>query len=128
LLVVIAIIAVLIGQLNESGKNVAAVLVPVITLGCVEFKELVKEDGQPLPNFVFMRTHREFAPKDVDQPLRYALSFALNHVQENRGWRTRILDSLSGKSRAFREALKGFCSHRNSGYRKYGNAELLEVK
>lgn len=118
----------LIGQLNESDKNVAAVLIPVNTLGCVEFQQLVREEGQLLPNFEFMRTHREFAPQDVDQPLRYALSFAINHVNENRS----VLDSLwryvSGKSRSFSQALKDFCSRRNSGYRTYGNPELLEVR
>ena len=122
----------LLGKLNESGRNVAAVLIPVKTLGCVEFKELVIEEGQTEPSFVFMRTHREFAPQDVDQPLRYALPFALNHVNENRSFFDSAWRYISGKSVAFKHALKEFCNHRNREdgkvYRKYGNSELLEVK
>ena len=115
----------LVRRLNDRGKNVAAVLIPVSTLGCVEFKETIHEDGLDYPNFVFMRTSRDFAPKDVDQPLRYALSFALNHVNENRSWLTSRLRMIFGNGAAFNEALKQFCNARKMDYRRFGNNELL---
>ncbi|MCZ2340828.1 MAG: hypothetical protein LC104_03420 [Bacteroidales bacterium] len=113
----------LIENLNQTHKNVVGLLVPAITLGCVEFKEIDSSD-----NYVFERNHRDFEPREVDQPLRYALSFALNHVNENRWIGERIWRYLSGQGRAFDQALKDFYSHRNSSYKTYGNPDLLRVK
>ena len=62
-------------RMNRGGCRVAGVAIPVNTLGCVEFHEI---DGDG--NFAFVRTHREFAPRDVDQPLRFALAFALKEL------------------------------------------------
>jgi hypothetical protein len=113
----------LIERLNEQHKNVAALVIPVITLGCVEFKE-IDQDG----NFIFERINKNFQPRDVDQPLRYALSFALNHVNEKRGIIEAFIDWWTGKGKAFGQALKDFCNHRSNDFKKYGNPSLLEVK
>ena len=113
----------LIERLNATNKNVAALLIPAITLGCVEFKE-IDQDG----NYVFERNHRDFEPREVDQPLRYALSFAINHVNENRWWWRRLWRYLTGHSMAFNQALRDFCRQRNGNYKRYGNDTLLEVK
>ncbi len=53
----------LIERLNQVNRNVAALLIPAVTLGCVEFKEIDREG-----NFVFVRNHKEFEPREVDQP------------------------------------------------------------
>lgn len=113
----------LIERLNETSKNVVALLVPAITLGCVEFKEIDQEG-----NFIFEKNWAGFAPRDVDQPLRYALSFALNHVNENRSYWESLLGFLTGRNKAFSQSLKNFYSQRNSSFKKYGNEALLEVK
>ncbi len=113
----------LIENRNETNKNVAALLIPAITLGCVEFKEIDQDR-----NFVFERNHNEFEPREVDQPLRYALSFALNHVDENRWWGEKLKRWLTGRGKAFRQALTDFYSQRNGNYNEYGNGALLEVK
>ncbi|MBA4192652.1 MAG: hypothetical protein C0467_32190 [Planctomycetaceae bacterium] len=123
----------LIERLNETSRNVVGVLIPAITLGCVEFSRI--ENG----NFIFERTHRSFEPRDVDQPLRYALAFALSHVQEVQTlWSaickpgesvfSAIIRNMSGRRSAFAESLRAFCRDRNTGYKKYGNESLLEVK
>src|SRR5262245_29832372 len=65
----------LIEKLNHTHKNVVGLLIPAITLGCVEFKE-IDSSG----NYVFEKNQKDFEPREVDQPLRYALSFALNHA------------------------------------------------
>lgn len=113
----------LIERLNETKKNVAALLIPAITLGCVEFKE-IDPDG----NFIFERNHNEFAPREVDQPLRYALAFALNHVNANRWWWESLWRYLTGHSKAFGQALQEFYRQRDGKYKKYGNETLLEVR
>jgi hypothetical protein len=112
----------LIERLNKTNRNVAALLIPAITLGCVEFKE-IDQDG----SFIFERNHKDFEPREVDQPLRYALSFALNHVNENRRWWESLWRHLTGHSKAFGQALLDFYSQRNDNYKKYGNEALLEV-
>jgi hypothetical protein len=64
----------------------------------------------------------------VDKPLRYALSFALTHVNENRSWWESLWRYLTGHSRTFGQALtdfKSFYSQRNGEYTKYGNEALL---
>ena len=112
----------LIQKLNETNKNVVALLVPAITLGCVEFQEIDRGG-----NFIFVRIpHKEFKPEHVDQPLRYALSFALNHVNVNRGWWESFINWFTGKGKEFDQALKDFYRQRDGSYRKYGNEALLE--
>jgi hypothetical protein len=113
----------LIEKLNALGKNVVAILIPAITLGGVEFQE-IDQDGK----FVFVRTQRGFEPREVDQPLKYALAFALNHVNENRWWGDRLMRAMNGQSKAFSQALRDFYSQRNDNYKKYGNDDLLKVR
>jgi hypothetical protein len=113
----------LIERLNDQHKNVAALVVPAITLGCVEFKE-IDQDGK----FKFERVNKDFQPRDVEQPLRYALSFALNYVNENRWWWEKLWRTLTGDGQKFYQALKDFYDHRSNGFKKYGNPSLLEVK
>jgi hypothetical protein len=110
----------LIDELNERNGNVGALVIPAVTLGCVEFKEI---DGDG--NFVFERTHKDFEPSEVDQPLRYGLSFAISHVNGNRWWWERLGRWLTGHGKAFGQALGDFCNQRNGNYKKYGNDALF---
>jgi hypothetical protein len=109
----------LINQLNDIKKSIVALLIPAQTMGCVEFQE-IRRDGK----FIFVRTQEKFKPCDVDQPLRYALAFALKHVDEHRQWWERLRFT---RRKAFWEALRNFCSQRKSDYKKYGNEALLET-
>lgn len=113
----------LIDELNERHRNVGALVIPAVTLGCVEFKE-IDDDG----NFIFERNHGDFEPREVDQPLRYGLSFAINHVDGNRWWWEKLGRWFSGHGKAFGQALEDFCSQRNVDFKKYGNDALLEGK
>jgi len=112
----------LIDELNQTNKNVVGVLIPVITLGCVKFKKIDSEG-----NYVFVRTPGDFAPREVDQPLRYALAFALHHVDQNRGFWEYFWRLLTGEKALFRQALINFYSQRKTGYKIYGNPDLLRV-
>jgi len=112
----------LINNRNLTSRNVVGLLIPVITLGCVEFKKIDSEG-----NYIFDRNHRDFEPREVDQPLRYALGFALNRVEENRGFFSDLWRYLSGEGKAFNQALKDFCKQHKTGYKVYGNPDLLRV-
>ena len=90
----------LIEKRNQPSNKIASVLIPVKTLGCVEFARL-DEDGQ----FVFVRKGDSFQPEDVDQPLRYALSFALNHVDSNRTMFENIVNWFTGYGERFTAAV-----------------------
>ncbi|MDW8244788.1 MAG: hypothetical protein RMJ88_16390 [Thermogemmata sp.] len=111
----------LIDRLVMSGTEVVGLLIPTITLGCVEFKEI---DSQG--NYVFERNHKDFEPRDVDQPLRYGLSFALNHVDENRWIFEHIWRHITGTGPAFGQALRNFRKQAKKDYKVYGNEKLLE--
>lgn len=110
----------LIEKLNEQNKNVAALLIPAITLGCVEFKE-IDQDG----NFVFERTRKDFEPREVDQPLRYALHFVLKRFDESRSVWDRLYRWWYGLDKAFLADLSKFAAHRKPDYKKYGGPHLL---
>jgi GTPase SAR1 family protein len=112
----------LINNRNLTSRNVVGLLIPVITLGCVEFKKIDSKG-----NYIFDRNHRDFEPREVDQPLRYALAFALNRVEENRGFFSDLWRYLSGEGQAFNQALRDFCKQRKTGYKIYGNPDLLRV-
>jgi hypothetical protein len=111
----------LIDRRSQSNVKVAGLLIPVITLGCVEFKEI--DNG----NFVFERTNQAFQPREVDQPLRYALSFALKHVGENRTLWQKISNYWTGRDKEFTQTFTAFCKDRKAHYKKYGDQALLEV-
>jgi hypothetical protein len=108
--------------IEKNQSNVVGLLFPVTTLGCVEFKE-IDSNG----NYIFERNRKKFEPRDVDQPLRYALGFALKHVDENRWFGERILGRLSGRRDRFAQALEDFYRDRKEPSRIYGNKKLLEV-
>lgn len=110
----------LIDKRNSVNNQIAALVIPVKTLGCVEFAR-VGDDG----NFVFVRKGDGFKPEDVDQPLRYALSFALNHVESNRTMFENVLNWFTGYGKRFTDAVNDFHKGRKTKYKTYGNSGLL---
>lgn len=110
----------LIDKKNKSSNKIASLVIPVKTLGCVEFAYL-NDDG----HFVFVRKGDEFKPEDVDQPLRYALSFALNHVDSNRGMLENVVNWFTGYGKRFTNAVNDFHKGRKKNYTTYGNSDLL---
>ena len=93
--------------LIQNSENVAGMLIPVKTLGCVEFSRF--EGHGDDEKMVFVRKpNLEFRPEDVDQPLRHALSFALSHHDESRNWIDKAFRSVMGKHNSFQESLEQF--------------------
>lgn len=94
-------------MLIQRHENLAGMLIPVKTLGCVEFSRF--EGHGDDEKMVFVRKpNLKFESEDVDQPLRHALSFALSHHHENRNLFSKMLHSITGKHNSFQESLKQF--------------------
>ena len=110
----------------SEQDNVAGVLIPVKTLGCVEFTHIDYHNKNK--ELIFVRKpNLEFRPQNTDQALRYALAFALlQHDQRRNQW-NRLMRWLRDEHVAFQEALSKFAEARNRSFKIYGNASLIEV-
>jgi hypothetical protein len=110
----------------KEQQNVVGVLMPVKTLGCVEFSR-IEGRGKDETIFFSRKTGLDFSPEKVDQPLRYALDFALSQHDKNRSGWSRFARWLSNKDRAFQIALGKFAQGRDRSFKVYGNRLLLDV-
>ena len=112
---------------NNDRQNVIGIFMPVKTLGCVEFSE-VKKFGEPNEEIIFIRKPGvPFHYEGIEQPLRYALLFALSQHPKIKGWWDTLVDSLTGHDKLFKKALKEFASQRETNYPMYGNKSLLAI-
>ena len=110
----------------SEQNNVAGVLIPVKTLGCVEFTHIDYHDKNQ--ELIFVRKpNLEFRPKNTDQALRYALAFALLQHDQSRNQWSRLMRWLRDEHVAFQDALSKFAEARNRSFKIYGNASLIEV-
>ncbi|GAK49414.1 hypothetical protein U14_00636 [Candidatus Moduliflexus flocculans] len=109
---------------NRNKRNVAGVLMPVKTLGCVEFSE-VRNYNKPNEEIIFVRNNKPFHYEGVEQALRYALAFALAEHDKSTGWLKILLDMILGKDVVFRNALAQFANQRNKTFPMYGNVSLI---
>ncbi|MBV9389639.1 MAG: hypothetical protein JOZ78_24720 [Chroococcidiopsidaceae cyanobacterium CP_BM_ER_R8_30] len=71
---------------DELLPQVAVVVTPVQTVGCMVFSRIEIHDGKPL--FIFRKTRHDaqYSPKDSEQPLRYLLRFLLRLHLERQNW------------------------------------------
>jgi GTPase SAR1 family protein len=106
--------------------NVVAVLMPVKTLGCVEFTRIDRHNNRP--EMIFIRKpNLQFQPENTDQPLRYALAYTLSqHEQKRSPWHKWLRRFLS-KDIAFQKALYQFAQARDHSFKIYGNTSLIEI-
>ncbi len=110
---------------NNHRNNVVGVLMPVQTLGCVEFSK-VSHYGKTDEEIEFIRKpNRPFQPEGVEQPLRYALAFALAQYAKNSLWIRIIWEKIFGRDIEFRNALQQFANQRDKSYKMYGNVSLI---
>jgi len=102
-------------NLLNANDNMAGVLIPIKTLGCVEFTYFDSTTKRP----VFQRKPRiECTPEFVDQPLRYALSFALSQLESDK-----VVKSESEQK--FWKTLQKLKGTRDRHLAIYGNRDLL---
>jgi GTPase SAR1 family protein len=107
-------------------NHCSAVLIPVKTLGCVEFTRL-ESQGENQEMIFVRKPNLPFAPEKTEQPLRYALAFALSqHDQRRSRWR-QVVRWLRHEDIAFQRALLEFAQARDRSFKIYGNSSLLEV-
>jgi len=111
---------------NNPNKNSYAVLIPVKTLGCVEFSRVNHYEEGDDEEIVFVKKPGVlFKPEELEQPLRYALAFALSEQYQNMNIFTKLINRVTGKNKRFLPALKQFTDNRNKNFKTYGNASLL---
>ena len=110
-------------HLIEDQSNAVGVVIPVKTLGCVEFSRMEKDDGEEKAVFV-RRANKKFEPELTEQPLRYALSFVLSERDKNRKWWEKMLRAWDP---SFRESLLQFVQERDTTYKTYGNVQLTKI-
>ena len=94
-------------------------------MGCVEFSRTELDAEHQRQKFVFVRRKdREFEPRDADQPLRYAMTFALAEQHKGRNWFMGLINFFTGFTNRFVKALEQFSSKRTE-FTRYGNPDLL---
>jgi hypothetical protein len=107
-------------------ENVVGVLIPVKTLGCVEFTRIDSHGTEQ--QMIFMRKpNLKFRPENTDQPLRYALAFALLQHNQNRSQWNQFVRWLFNEDIAFKKALTEFAQGCSQTFKIYGNSSLIEV-
>lgn len=110
----------------ETLDNNVGVLIPVKTLGCVEFTRIDCQGAEQ--EIIFVRKpNLSFNPENTDQPLRYALAFALRQHDQNRTLWNKWMRWLRNEELAFQNALIQFAEARQRAFKIYGNASLIEV-
>ena len=113
-------------NLLAQKNNVAGVLIPVKTLGCVEFTHI--DSRSKNKKLIFVRKpNLKFQPQNTDQALRYALAFALLQHDKHRNKWNRLMRWIRDENVVFQQALSDFADARNRSFKIYGNASLIEV-
>lgn len=113
-------------RLIETLDNVVGVLIPVKTLGCVEFTRIDYHGNNREMIFV-RKPNLPFQPVNTEQPLRYALAFALSQHNQNRGKWNKFMRWLWKEDVVFQKALTEFAQARCKTFKIYGNSSLIEV-
>ncbi|MBF0226885.1 MAG: hypothetical protein HQK76_15670 [Desulfobacterales bacterium] len=119
-------------NLIKEKSNVTGVLMPVQTLGCVEFSRM-EGKGEETKAIFIRRANLPFEPKFIDQPLRYAVAFVLSEYRKNKkkNWFEKILETVFGIKTidiAFENALIFFAKECDTNHFKmYGNMSLVRI-
>lgn len=101
---------------NRANAKMVGVLIPIKTLGCVEFTRFDATTKRP----IFERKPRlECKPQYVDQPLRYALTFALSQLRIDQ----QQLEAI--KFQEFQQALRELKGTCDRNLTVYGRGDLL---
>jgi len=92
----------------EIDERVGCVLTPVQSIGSVAFNR-IDTTANP-PEFVYVATGRgaPFAPKDTDQPLRYALKFIVGKYRETAGPLRSVVQKIMGTDLVLLMAMQNF--------------------
>ncbi|MBB1127162.1 TRAFAC clade GTPase domain-containing protein [Thiospirillum jenense] len=107
----------------------AVVVTPVQTLGSVRFTR-IEEVDQGEPRFFFRKVSPSaiYAPRDVDQILRYTLGFCIKKYLDDMSFFKRVLNQLFNMSQAFEQAVRkmaGNARKETDGFQIVQGATLL---
>ena len=107
----------------QDRPNAVGVVIPVKTLGCVEFSTMEKDSDEEKAIFV-RKANKRFEPEFTEQPLQHALAFILSERHNNRRWWEKL---FWGWDPSFRESLIQFIQERNQTFKIYGNFQLTKI-
>ena len=69
-------------ELTKNNDKVALAILPVKTVGNAKFSRFDFDDKDEIVSEIFKKqANSKFAPENIDQPLRFAISFFLNHFE-----------------------------------------------
>ena len=68
-------------QLAENNDRAALAVLPVRTVGNAKFSRFDFEKDEIISEIFKKQANSKFAPENIDQPLRFAMSFFLNHFE-----------------------------------------------
>jgi GTPase SAR1 family protein len=110
----------------------AVVVAPVQTLGSVRFTRI--EESEPgEPRFFFRKVSPQalYQPQDVEQILRYTLSFAIKKYLDDMGFFKRIISHIMSISQQFEQAVRkmaGSARKESGGFEIIQGKHLLNIK
>ena len=119
-------------EFDEFGRRFAIAITPVQTLGKVKFSHVdQKEDGNY--EFVFVRTSKDhpYQPKDVEEALRYSLSFLLKRYIESLSFWDRAINVFKGNPQkkigaAIQKLIKNKKEDERQGFKILHGRRLLD--
>lgn len=112
--------------------KIGVVVAPVQTLGSVRFSR-IEEIALGEPRFFFRKISPQAAyqPQDVDQILRYTLSFAIKKYLDDMGFFKRVINHIFKISQQFEESMRkmaGSARKESGGFEIAQGAILLNPK
>lgn len=111
--------------------KISVVVAPVQTLGCVRFTRIEEtEPGEPL--FFFKKTSPQapYQPQDVEQILKYTLSFVIKKYLDDMGFFKRIFNHMFNLSKPFEDAVHKMAKNykESSGFEILQGRDLLKLR
>lgn len=93
----------------KRKKSLAVALLPVHTVGNMQVEKFLKDEDERLVGIKLQKTGEKFSPKDIDQPMRFVMSFLINQYksQSNKYWQ-KLLGTIFPSDKRKLEELVNF--------------------
>ncbi|NEX17931.1 MAG: hypothetical protein C1943_15255 [Halochromatium sp.] len=113
---------------DEFLGKISVVVTPVQTLGSVRFTR-IEESGPGEPRFFFRKISPQalYQPRDVDEILKYALTFIIKKYLDDMGFFKRIFNQMFNLSKPFENAVNKMVRNRkeSNGFEILQGKDLL---
>lgn len=117
------------------SSEIAVVVTPIQTLGCVKCTQIAKPTTEDNPIFLFRKhpsADAKYSPQDTDQPLSYIMAFLLNHHlrnQDNQNIFRRGVAWVFRWDKQIKESIRIFAKRckKGGGFEVIQGKELLDI-